>query len=429
MRFEKESGRSDETGGMTDQDSAPRKNSVCIVRHGFYPSELNVKREAEVLLEHGYDVHVVCLRKGSEPARETVNGVKVRRLPVGHRRGKIGRYLFEYNAFFALASLELVRLHARHRLRAVQVNTMPDYLVFATLLPRLSGTRVVLHMHEPMPELFGTLFDGPHRRSLIKVITLAERLSLAYADRVLTVTNEMRENFGRRGADTGKVTVIVNAPDDRLFRPERYGRLAERVARSKDGDRRAGVYRLLCHGAIEERYGLDLIVGAVARLKDDIPGLQFRFMGEGNYLGAVLARAEELGVASRVHYLGYVTFETMVEEILAADVAIVPMRRNPYSVLVHTNKMYEYMALGRPIIASRLDSVASYFPDDTLLYFEPDDGGDLAERVLHAFAHPEEMAQRVRRTAELYENYRWECEKGKYLKVYDDLLRGGERDR
>jgi hypothetical protein len=184
---------------MTDQDGRSVKGSVCIVRHGFYPAELNLKREAEALLEDGYNVHVICLRKDGEAARETVEGVQVRRLPVGHRRGRIGRYLFEYNAFFVLASLELLRLHARCRLRAVQINTMPDYLVFTALLPRLTGAKVVLHMHEPMPELFGTLFPGRRHRHLVGAIRLAERLSLAYADHVLTVTREMRENFARRG--------------------------------------------------------------------------------------------------------------------------------------------------------------------------------------------------------------------------------------
>jgi len=412
---------------MSQPDGASVKGSVCIVRHSFYPGELNVKRESEALLEDGYEVHVVCLRKQGEAAREIVDGVQVLRLPVTHRRGKISRYLFEYNAFFVLASFKLIRLHWRHRLRAVQVNTMPDYLVFSSMLLRLAGVKVVLHMHEPMPELFGTLFYKSRHRLLVWAIGLAERLSLAYADRVLTVTKEMRENFGRRGADLRKITVILNVPDDRLFRPERYAHLAERVARVKEEDHRTGAFRLLCHGTIERRYGLDLIVGAVARVKDVIPGVQFRFMGQGEDLPALLTKAEELGVASHIHYLGYLPFETMIEEILCADVTVVPMRRNPYSVLVHTNKMYEYMALGRPIIASRLKSVASYFPEDTLLYFEPDDDTDLAERVLYAFENPDELRRRIHRTAELYETYRWQYEKEKYLSVYEALL--GTADR
>jgi glycosyltransferase involved in cell wall biosynthesis len=397
------------------------------VRHGFYPGELNLKRESEALLEAGYDVHVICLRKQGEAEREIVDGVDIRRLPVGHRRGNIGRYLFEYNAFFALASLELVRLHWRHRLRAVQINTMPDYLVFSSLLLRLAGVKVVLHMHEPMPELFGTIFDKPRYRPLVGAIRLAERLSLAYADHVLTVTDEMRENFGRRGADLRKITVILNVPDERLFRLERYAHLAERIARVKEEDRRTGTFRLLCHGTIERRYGLDVIVGAVARVKDEIPGIQFRFMGQGDDLHAVLAKAEELGATPHVHYLGYLPFEAMIEEILCADVTVVPMRRNPYSVLVHTNKMYEYMALGRPVIASRLKSVVSYFSEDTILYFEADDEADLASQVLHSFQNPDDLRRRVHRTTELYQVYRWQNEKDTYLGVYSSLLRPAGR--
>lgn len=412
---------------MIQQSRAAGKGSVCIVRHGFYPSELNVKREAEALRGDGYSVHVVCLRKRGEAAHEVVDGIHVRRMAIGHRRGNIGRYIIEYNAFFAAASLELVRLHLHHRLRAVQVNTMPDYLVFCAMPVRVAGAKVILHMHEPMPELFGTLFDKMRHRPLCLAVELAERLSLAYADRALTVTAEMRQTFGQRGADVSKITVILNVPDDRMFRPDRYPCLEERVARAKEKDRREGVFRLMCHGTIEHRYGLDLVVGAVARLRNTIPGVQFRFTGQGEHLPAVLAKAEELGVSSHVRYLGFVPFETVIEEILCADATIVAMRRNPYSALVHTNKMYEYMALGRPIIASRLDSVLRYFPEDALLYFEPDSELDLAQRVLYVFNHPQEVQSRVRRTTELYNMYRWEHEKEKYLGVYDALLRDHER--
>ncbi len=401
---------------------------VCIVRHSFYPGELNVKREAEALLEAGFEVHVICLRRQGEAECEIIDGVHVRRLPVVHRRGHIGRYLFEYNAFFALASVELVGLHWRRRLSAVQINTMPDYLVFSSLFLRLARVKVVLHMHEPMPELFGVLFDRLRHRLLVRAVELAERLSLSYADHVLTVTNEMRENFGRRGADVSKITVILNVPDDHLFSLERYAYLAEQVALVKEEDRRTGTFKLLCHGTIEQRYGFDLIVRAVSRVRNEIPGIQFRFMGQGDDLPAVLAKAEELGVASHVRYLGYLPFEAMIAEILCADVTVVPMRCNPYSALVHTNKMYEYMALRRPIIASRLRSIASYFPEDTILYFDPGDEADLASQVLFAFQNADDLKRRVQRTSELYEVHSWRNVKERYLHVYDTLLRPARRE-
>jgi len=200
--------------------STAEKGRVCIVRHSFYPEELNVKREAEALRDFGFQVTVICLRGPGERAREVVEGVEVHRLPVGHQRGKIARYLFEYNAFFVLASWRLLWLHLRSPFRFVQVNTMPDYLVFVTLIPKLTGVKVVLHMHEPMPELFATMFPPRYARLFLPLIRLSERASLAYADRALTVTREMRDNFGRRGADVNKITVVVNVPDERLFSPE-----------------------------------------------------------------------------------------------------------------------------------------------------------------------------------------------------------------
>jgi glycosyltransferase involved in cell wall biosynthesis len=403
---------------MTEQQ---RKGAVCIVRHSSYPAELNVRREAEALLGDGYEVHVICLREEGQAAQEVVNGANVHRLPVRHRRGKISRYLFEYSAFFALASVELIRLLIRRRLRAIQVNTMPDYLVFTALIPRLMGVKVVLHLHEPMPELFDTMF--PERHAWLRLpIRWSERLSLAFADRVLTVTREMRDNVSRRGADPNKITVIVNAPDDELFRLDRYEGLVAQVASAREEERRRGAFRVLCHGSIEERYGFDLVVRAVARLAKDIPGIQFRIMGKGTFLPDVLALAKRLNVSANVVYLGFVPFEAMIGEILAADVTVIPMRSNPYSNLVHTNKMFEYLALQRPIVASRLASVAAYFPDDTIAYFEPDDEADLARCLREVFDNPQASAARVAAATALYETYRWSEEKRKYLAVYRGLL-------
>ncbi len=184
------------------------------------------------------------------------------------------------------------------------------------------------------------------------------------------------------------------------------------------------MFRVLCHGSIEKRYGFDLVVRALARLAPEIPGIEFRFMGKGDYLRTVLALAKDLKVETRVTYLGFVPLETMITEILAADVAVVPMRRNPYSILVHTNKMFEYLALERPIVASRLDSVAAYFPDDAIRYFEPDDDADLARRLREVFADRDAAAERVRTASAIYEGYRWTAERRKYLAVYDSLLEG-----
>ena len=398
--------------------TSPRPR-VAIVRHSFYPSELNVKREAEALRDAGYDVDVICLRGQGEAGREDVEGIHVHRLPVGHKRGKILRYLWEYNAFFVLAAAKLGALHNRSRFAAVQVNTMPDYLVFVALYPKLTGARVVLHLHEPVPELFGTMFPSRwYTQPFLWTLARVEQASIRFADRAITVTDQMRDNFVRRGADPAKIAVVVNVPDDRYFRIERYEHLRAKVDGIKQEESARGVFRVLTHGSIEERYGFDTIVRAVALAKEEVPGIQFRFMGSGDHLEQVLALAKELGIGDRVHYLGFVPFEQMVEEILLADVCVVAQERNPYSVLVHTNKMFEYMALQRPVIMSRLDAVAAYMTGESALYFDSGNHQELAARLIEVARDPRAAQVRVQRANDLYREHRWENEKRQYLDRY-----------
>jgi hypothetical protein len=100
----------------------------------------------------------------------------------------------------------------------------------------------------------------------------------------------------------------------------------------------------------------------------------------------------------------------------------VAQKENPYSVLVHTNKMFEYMALRRPVVASRLSSTASYFPEDAVAYFDPDNAFDLANTIREVLGDPDATALRVERASAHYERYRWENERRKYVGVYEDLL-------
>ena len=112
------------------------------------------------------------------------------------------------------------------------------------------------------------------------------------------------------------------------------------------------------------------------------------------------------------------TNEGLPEEILLADVCVVAVKKNPYSVLVHTNKMYEYIALGRPVIASRLDSVAAYFSEEALTFFEAGNDDDLAQKLRWAAERPEELARRVSAAAAVYTRHRWDRERRLYLGVH-----------
>jgi glycosyltransferase involved in cell wall biosynthesis len=387
---------------------------ICFVRQSIYPEELSVRREVETVHRAGFETHVISLaapsgaRSGRGP--EIIDGVHVHRLPLRRQKSHLGRYLYDYAAFTVAAALRLTGLHLRHPFDAIQVNTMPDFLVFATLLPKLLGAKVAVMMQEPVPELWETLRETPAP----KLLRLAEQWALAYADAAFTVTQQLKEAYVARGAAADKITVILNVPESRFLLDQ---------APLSGGAPDPSHFTLICHGAIEERYGQDTLLQAVAALRESLPCLRLRITGDGRYREAFLAQRDALGLQAQVAYLGYVSLAQLADELRCADVGVVAQKASVYSHLVHTNKMYDFLAFGKPVIASRLRSVSAYFDEASLAYFTPGNPQDLARVILDLYQHPEKRQALVANSQALYARYRWENQKENYLSMYRKWLR------
>jgi glycosyltransferase involved in cell wall biosynthesis len=285
---------------------------------------------------------------------------------------------------------------------------MPDFLVFATLIPRLMGAKIGLFMYEPMPELWAALYDN---RLLIRLLGVIQRLAIGYAHVVFAVTQQQKETFVARGADEDKIAVILNVPDIRLW--EQF--VPETTVTNEH-------FTLICHGAIKERYGHDTMLQAVKLARTRIPNLRLRVLGHGNYRDEFLAQIKAMGLETSVQYLGWVSLSKMVEELHNADVGIVAQKSSPYSNLVHTGKMYDFLAFGKPVLASRLKAVQAYFGEKDLRFFEPGDAESLAEGILDLYQHPDRRQALVENSQRLYRQYEWEKQKEIYLSSYRALL-------
>lgn len=384
---------------------------ICLIRHSVYPYELSFRREVEALHQAGFETHVICLdaEQDGHHREEIINGVYVHRLPLTRKKTSVTRYLYDYLSFFLLAALRVTGLHLRHRFVAIQVNTMPDFLAFATLIPKMLGAKVVVMMQEPVPELWQTLRNTPPPR----ILRTVEQAALAYAHAALTVTQQLKDVYVSRGADPDKISVILNVPESRFLKLEK-----DVVDDRSDTEH----FTLICHGAIEERYGQDTMLEAMALVKPQIPNLRLRILGDGSYVDEFLTYRTRLGLEDCVEFLGWVSLSEMVRELQAADVGIVAQKSSPYSNLVHTNKMYEYIFVGKPVLASRLKAVEAYFGDDALLYFEPGDPESLAEGIWDLYQHPDKRRTLVENSQRLYGQYCWEKQKEIYLSTYSTIL-------
>lgn len=390
---------------------------VCMIVHAYYPlGETRVQREAAALVGDGIDVTVFCLRGERESPREVIEGVTVRRLPVRRRRGSgIARQALEYLRFLLLSAVRVSGAHLRRRFDVIQVHTPPDALVFAGLLPKLLGARLVLDIHDLLPEFYAERTGKDSDSWIVSLVRLEERISCALADRVVTVTSHWRDDLERRGVPADKLGVVMNLADPALFNSEK---------RPEDGR-----FVVLYHGTFTERYGVDLLVEAAAVLRDTIPGLEVHLVGDGEQRQALVRLVERLGVTDIVSVSdGMVGPELLGEIVSSADVGVVPNRSNPFTDGLLPTKLLEYVLTGTPAVVADTPGVRRYFDEAMVAFFKPGDSAEMAARIRELWGDAELRTRLATSAAAFNSTHSWQAEAARYVGVIRELASGGRRD-
>jgi glycosyltransferase involved in cell wall biosynthesis len=403
-----------------------------MLTHSYYEEDPRVRREAEALVESGRGVDVLALQAPGTPARECVTGVSVHRLPVQRHQGApLGRYLAEYADFFARCTLAAARLHRRRRYGLVQVHTLPDPLVFAVSPLRMLGVPLLLDLHEAMPEFFRSRFPAASRPAVRAGLLGAERASIAFASHVLTVNDALAERLVELGVPRERVTVILNSPRADRFDP---GVHAPRPFMAD------GTLRLVYAGALTPLYQLELAVEAIAMLggqggspaagtspsrSSPNAGTPLRvtldLYGRGDARPAIEAAAAAFGVADRVTFHGRIPIDDVPSRIAGADAGLAPTRRDEFTDFSLSTKIFEYAAMGKPVLASRLPTVERYFGRDALCYFEPGDARSLAEAIRALVAEPDRREASATVASARVRELSWEREAARYVALVDGL--------
>jgi glycosyltransferase involved in cell wall biosynthesis len=384
--------------------------SILMLAYTNYETDPRVIRAAEAAVEGGFAVDVLVLRRPGQPAVEMVRGVRVIRLAQARYRGPSRlRYVAAYFEFFVRCAVASTRLFHRRRYSAIHVHNMPDVLVFSALVPRIRGAKVILDIHDPMPETFRSKF-GTSRTVASRLLLLAERLSVAFASATITVSEPVKtrilvEEHGYRHEQIG---VVANFADDRLFRPIPYPPTD-------------GALRFVFHGTILERYGLRTLIEAVAATRNR-ERLRVRIIGEGDFsatLTQLIARRQLHNVVQFVNRL-YPLYE--IPRLLSdCHVGLVSFDLSHIGNFALPLKLVEYTCLGLPSITVRNAAIEHYFRPDECLFFESGDVGGLAALLDRVTEHPECLIHYRSRIAQTRARLSWSGEKAKYVAMLRNL--------
>lgn len=384
---------------------------VAFVHMSDFDVDGEVQRPARALAARGDEVHSIGV--GRPGALAEGDGTIVVH-SAGSQRSRGGRraYVRECAAFLARATAIVTRLHTRERLDLVQVHNMPDALVLAGIAPKLGGSPVILQLNDTFPELFETLTGCRAGSALSRLIRLEERASAALADRLVAVTPAARECFGARGIGLGKTVVMINAPSQAIFGAPHEPRAGF--------DPRAP--RLVYHGGLPPRYGVETALRALSLIRRDLPGATLDVYSHmaGGPEAARLRIIAPRGATVHPHPVDHRDIPALLER---ADIGLVPTLMDDFTRLLLPVKLMEYVHMGMPVVSSDLPLVRQTFGADALALVAPGDAAALAAAVCDIAGDPQRAVARARLAARRLRPLAWSQQVGTYTALVDELTR------
>jgi glycosyltransferase involved in cell wall biosynthesis len=387
-----------------------RQMRVCMVLHGPYP-EPRVAREAVAALDAGYAVEVFATKRKGEPTREIVDDVLVTRLPVSHAHGaRLARVVAEYFAFAAFVTAVVGTRAVSRRYEIVHIHNPPDFLIAAAVIPRFLGGRVIFDIHDRSPDMFAMRFPGRAGSAAKSVLRRLERFATSFADSVLTVHQAYLRELVANGTPAEKTTVVMNSLDERLLPASK--------------PRSEGPFRVVYHGTVTPHYGVHLLVDAVAEIVKQGVDVRVEIIGAGDAVPDLKQRVTALDLADKVFIEGrFLSHGTVLERINGASAGVIPNLPTALNRFALSSKLFEYVALGVPVISAGLPTIREHFDESEVLFFRPGDASSLAAALVAVAHDPEQADARAKRAHRRYQKYRWKLNADAYIGILNDLSR------
>jgi glycosyltransferase involved in cell wall biosynthesis len=384
---------------------------ICMVSYSFYEADARIIQYASALLERGDAVDVICLRRPGASVRQQLDGVNVLRIQerANNERGPIS-YLYRILRFLLLSSWVLTRRHFQQRYDLIHVHSVPDFMVFAALVPRLSGTPVILDIHDVLPELYASKFNIGPDSFLFKCLLLLERISVAFASQVIVANHLWCERVANRTGQAQKCFPIRNYPPPGVFHP------GQRTAHGK--------FLMTYPGSLNRHQGVDVALSAFAKVRHQMPDAEFHIYGDGAAKPALKDLSRDLGLSRHVVFHEAVPNAEIVSVMANTDLAVEPKRSSSgFGNEALSMKILEFMSLGVPVVASRTKTHCYYYDDSLLRYYDNDDVNALAGHILELYRNPALRVRLAANALKYVESHNWNLAKQGYLRMVDSLSR------
>ena len=392
---------------------ATRKaRNICMLAYSDYESDARIVRYAQTLTKRGDHVDVVVYGGETEALGEKdVDGVKVYKIQRRLDRSNKGpvSYLLPLIKFFLLSGVFLTTKHFRRPYDLIHVHNIPEWLVFAVWLPKLFGARILLDIHDLVPELFSAKFKRRGVSFAEPALRVVEALSCRFADHVIISNHLWRDRIVTRSVPDSKCSVFFNNIDPDLFYPR---------ARARRDDRRI----VLFPGTLQWHQGVDIAIKAFPKVLEKVPTAEFHIYGSGGVLNELISLVKDMRLEKEVLFFTPVSLNDVPKLIANADLGVVPKRAHSFGNEAYSTKIMEFMSQGVPVVISRTAIDCYYFDESHVRFCESESVESFAAGIIEVLTDENLRQQLVRNASAYVARNHWGCKKQEYLDLVDRLM-------
>lgn len=384
--------------------------NVCMIAYAVYESDSRLLCYTNTLAELGHSVDVIAVE-----GQEKLAALPAKRVRLYQIRGKkyagnarLG-HLYGMLAFFLRATSLVSRRELAHHYDVVHVHSVPDSLIFCAWLPKLRGSKLILDIHDVLPEFYISKFNSSETSLMYRLLLWLERACAAFADYVIAANDIWRTKLVSRSVPDSKCEAILSVPDRTIFR--RRGRT-----------RHDGKTIILYPGTLSWHQGLDIAIRGFARIATIVPEAEFHIYGTGPEQEMLCHLVDQLGLDSRVKFNAPRTLLEIARIMENADVGLVPKRDDVFGNEAFSTKTLEFMAMGVPVVISGTKIDRYYLNESIVEFFTPGNEESLANALLAVIKDVTFRETLAERASHFVAKNDWENNKEKYLNILSRLV-------
>jgi len=381
--------------------------NIAMIAYTTLSTDSRVIREALAAKEADFNVDLYTLNERNRINLDRMNIIYTENMQY---KGKNKfKFVLGYISFFFFCFFKISKNYLNKRYKIIHVNNMPNFFVFCCIIPKLLGAKIILDIHDLIPEVYAQKFNISLHHLFIKFLYLEERISGNVADAVISTNRLHSKRFISNKIRKNDFPIILNAADEKIFKSlNNRNFLAKEII-------------IIYPTTIAKHLGIDILIDAMVILKRRNVKVKLKIFGDGEYRETAIKLIDRKRLNDYIKFSdGFVSLSYLAHEYNKAHIGIFPASKGYSNNIAMPNKIHEYFIKNLCVVASNTEIIKEYFSNNVIL-FEAGDHEDLADKLYMLIQDRGLMKRYAQKGHEYYIKHPWSKYKKRYINLLNEL--------